>query len=165
VHTAKLNDVVVEAREELGRLDTEVAAVARQIEDMKSIGRITFCPKPLLHLPSSDILDSDSYLHVRQRGWCRRGYHCFDIAVTSCKHMFHPFCLAEAFRESSTCAICGTVLHPDWWLSWGLGPMTLDLRARATDLGMPDLRAAMKKSLKSGLSVDMESPLGMCLVF
>lgn len=40
-------------------------------------------------------------------------------------------------------------LHRDWWLSWGLGPLTLELEAWAMDLGMVELRAAMKKSLKS----------------
>ena len=129
VQSAKLNDVVDEAREELGKLDTEVTTVGRQTEDIKSIGGITFFPKPILHPTLSDILDSDSYLYVRPCGWCRRGYYCFDIAVTSCKHMFHPFCLAEAFRETSIFVICRTRLHLDWWLSWDLGPLTLELEA------------------------------------
>jgi hypothetical protein len=111
---------------------------------MKSIGGIKFCPKMLIYPSSSDILDSDSFLHVRPCGWCRRGYHCFDIAVTSCKHVFHPFCLVEAFRETSTCVVYGTMLHPDWWLSWGLGPLPSELEASTVDLGMPDLKEKMK---------------------
>jgi hypothetical protein len=79
--------------------------------------------------------------------------------------MFHPFCLAEAFRETSTCVVCGTGLHPDRWLSWDLGPLTLELEARATALGTADVRAAMKKSLKCGLSMDTESPSGVFIVF
>ena len=120
VKTAKLEDVVLKAREELSRLEREVAAVGKQIEEMKSTGRVKFLPKLLLHPPLPDILGSDSFLHVRPCGWYRRGYHCFDIDVTSCKHMFHPFCLAEAFRKTSACVVCGTMLHPEWWLSWDL---------------------------------------------
>jgi hypothetical protein len=75
VHTAKLEDVVLEAHEELGRLDRKVTVVGRQIDKMKSIGRIKFCPKPLLHPSSSDILDSYNFLHVRPCGWYRQGYH------------------------------------------------------------------------------------------
>ena len=56
-------------------------------------------------------------------------------------------------------------LHRDWWLSWGLGPLTLELEAWAMDLGMVELRAAMKKSLKSWLFVDSDSPLDMFIVF
>ena len=73
VKTTKLEDVVVEAHEELGRLEREVAAVGRQIEGMKSNGGVKFLPKPLVHPPSSDILGSDSFLHVRPCGWCRQG--------------------------------------------------------------------------------------------
>jgi hypothetical protein len=160
VKIAKLEDIVLEARKELGKLDREVAVVGRQIDEMKSSGGIKFWPKPLLHPPSSDILGSNNFFHVRPCGWCRRGYHCFDIAVTSCKHMFHPFCLAEAFRKTSTCMVCGTMLHPDWWLSWGLRLLTSKLEASAVDLGLPDLKEKMKRSLKSGLGSDNASLLG-----
>lgn len=163
VKTKKLEGVLLEARAELGRLEREVAAVGRQIDEMKSTGGVKFLPKPLLHPPSSDILGSDSYLHVRPCGWCRRGYHCFDIAVTSCKHMFHPFCLAEAFRETSSCVVCGSTLHPEWWFSWGLRPLTSELEATALDLGVADLKETIKRSLKSALGEDIASPSGMWL--
>jgi hypothetical protein len=160
VKIAKLEDVVLEAREELGRLKREVATVGRQIGEMKSSGGIEFQPKSLLHPPSSDILGSDSFLHVRPCGWYRRGYQCFDIAVTSCKHMFHPFCLAEAFRETSTCVVCRTMLHPEWWLSWGLRSLTSELNASAVDLAVTNLKEKMKRSLKSRLGSNSVSPSG-----
>jgi hypothetical protein len=64
--------------------------------------------------------------------------------------MFHSFCLVEAFRETSTCVVCGTMLQPDWWLSWGLRSLTSKLEASVVDLGVPDLKEKMKQSLRSG---------------
>ena len=123
MHIAKLKDVVLEAHEELSRLDREVAPVGRQIEDMKLVGGIKFCPKPLLHPSSSDILDLDMYFHDKPCTWCKQGCHCFNIAIISCKHVFHSYCLAEV----STCVVYGILLHPHWWLSWDLDLVMMDL--------------------------------------
>ena len=71
VKIAKLEDIVLEAFEELCRLEREVVAVEMQIDEMKSSGGVKFQQKPLLHPPLSDILGSDSFLHVKPCGWCR----------------------------------------------------------------------------------------------
>jgi hypothetical protein len=39
------------------------------------------------------------------------------IAITSCKHTFHPFCLGELFRFNNKCCVCAQLLHPKWWQS------------------------------------------------
>ena len=74
--------------------------------------------------------------------------------------MFHPFCLTEAFRKTSTCVVCGTMLYPEWWLSWDLRSLTSKLEANAVYLGVLDLKEKMKRSLKSGLGSDSASPSG-----
>jgi hypothetical protein len=74
--------------------------------------------------------------------------------------MFHPFCLAEAFRETSTCVVCRTMLHPEWWLSWGLRSLTSELKASAVDLAVTNLKEKMKRSLKSRLGSNSVSPSG-----
>jgi hypothetical protein len=52
------------------------------------------------------------------------------------------------------------MLYPEWWLNWGLRPLTSELEASAVDLGVPDLKEKMKQSLKSGLGSDSASPSG-----
>ena len=89
MYTTKLIYFFLKACEELERVDREVVAIGRQIEDMKLVGGIKLCPKFFLHPSLLDILDSDTYLYVSPCLWCKQGYHCFDIAVISCMHMFH----------------------------------------------------------------------------
>ena len=81
------------------------------------------------------------------------------IAVTSNKYMFHYFCLAKALKETSSCAVCRTMLHSDWWLSWGLQPLTTELEASSLDLGLANLKENMKQSLRLGLGSANASPL------
>jgi hypothetical protein len=114
----KLDVVVTDVTEELARLEVEVVSVQNQLLAMKNSGGASLWPKPILH-PSSleSELESDKNLHIRPCSWCRRGFHCYNIAVASCKHLYHPFCLVEAFKESENCISCKQQLHPDWWAS------------------------------------------------
>lgn len=85
---------------------------------MEKDGGVSFWPKPILHhavsIGGSKQIDM---LTISTCGHCNRGFYCNDIAVTSCKHCFHPFCLAEITRTTSRCAVCNLVFHRDWWRS------------------------------------------------
>jgi hypothetical protein len=41
------------------------------------------------------------------------------MVVTSCKHMYHPFCLGELLRSNNKCFLCGKKIHLNWMRSWG----------------------------------------------
>jgi hypothetical protein len=70
----------------------------------------SFWPKPIVH----PIMNDDStYITMKPCGFCNRSYHCYDVAMTSCKHTFHLICLGEMLKISNKCSICAQGLHLD----------------------------------------------------
>jgi hypothetical protein len=82
------------------------------------IGRgMTFKPKPIVHF--EDLLEDSgrTFIIVKPCGFCNQGFHCMDVAVTSCKHTFHPFYLGVMLKESNKCCVWNVTFHLDWWTS------------------------------------------------
>jgi hypothetical protein len=52
---------------------------------------------------------------------CGEVFHCNDIAVTSCGHCYHPFCLISHSSKSNSCIanFCDKEFDAQWRLSWG----------------------------------------------
>jgi hypothetical protein len=63
------------------------------MDRMKKDGGMGFWPTPIMHLtkPSND--GSRNFVIIKSCGYCHSWFHCDDIAITSCKHTFHLFCL------------------------------------------------------------------------
>jgi hypothetical protein len=80
--------------------------------------------------------------------YCNRGYQCHDIAITSCKHAFHPFCLAQVVKSSNRCFICGLILHLDWWRTWGFSNSDEEMQTFCEKFNLLALQESMKQSLK-----------------
>lgn len=102
VNCLKMEDILVKANQEIMMLRIERKIVFKQLEDMKIIvGGKSFWPKPIIHpFTNSDDL---TYIATKPYGFCNRAYHWYDVAVTSCKHTFHPFCLGEMLRINNRC--------------------------------------------------------------
>jgi hypothetical protein len=85
-----------------------------------------------------------------------------DVAVISCKHMFHPFCLGAMLKQSNKCCICNVKLHPDWWTSWGFGELDEELIKFAKQMKLAkaqdDKMLKVKEAVTSGQYL---SPKGM----
>lgn len=94
-------------------LEEESSSDSTQLEIMKERSVApSMWSKPILHPPATNF-DSDTWLHVKPCGFCRRGYHFSGIAVALCKDMYHPFCLTKVFERSDNCVFCQEFLHLD----------------------------------------------------
>jgi hypothetical protein len=87
----KMEDVIANAKREVLMLQVEEKTIYRQLEEMKYKSGTSFWPKPIVHPMLNNKFET--YILVNPCGFCNRGYYCHDIAIASCKHTFHPFCL------------------------------------------------------------------------
>jgi predicted HD phosphohydrolase len=55
--------------------------------------------------------ENTSFIIVKLCGFYNKGYDGNDIAITSYKHTFHPFCCGELIKKTNKCMICGQILH------------------------------------------------------
>ncbi len=72
---------------------------------------VSFWLKPILH----------STIGVESKNWgsivttpyefCNRGYDCYDVALISYKHTYHPFYVANIWKDNNKCLICGEHFH------------------------------------------------------
>jgi len=76
------------------------------------MGGVSFWPKPILHLPMSQVYE-EHFFSLTPCGYCNKGYHYNDFAMTSRKHAYRPFCLAQVTKCSNKCFVCGSTLHLD----------------------------------------------------
>jgi hypothetical protein len=112
-------------------------------------GGLSSWPKPTMH-PSSPLNDDVvSQIQIRPCGYCKQWYHCFDIVVTSCKHTFHPFCLATSLQKDNNYSICGQILHPEWWTSFRFRAQDEEMQARSIALKLDQVHEAMVQSLRA----------------
>ena len=75
--------------------------------------------------------------------------HC-DIIVSSCRHLYHPFCASILFVNDNKCMAvgCKAMAHPEWHRSFGWGEPSPNLVERALMLGLVEER---KKILQDQL--------------
>ncbi len=113
---------------------------------------LSFWPKPILHPIWPPTSENSIVINVRPCGFCNQGYHCWDIAMTSCKHTYHPFYLGEIIKLQNTCLVYDHLLHPDWWHSWGFGEED-DVKGSVDKLGLQEQHEEIKWSLKAKLAL------------
>jgi hypothetical protein len=115
----KLEEVITKARCEVFVLEDEAKVIQRQLENMKKMSGNSFWLKPIIHPNGQGGNDNLMYIVEKPCGFFFQGFHCNDVAITSCKHTYHPFCLGELLRENNNCSLCEQVLHLDWMQGWG----------------------------------------------
>jgi hypothetical protein len=93
---------------------------------------------PDQRLPS----DKETFFKISDCTLCDYGFPLFDIVIASCCHLYHPWCVAIAFQNSGRCRDpeCRTLVHPDWYKSFGFGEPDLELQAKVQMLGSSDER-------------------------
>lgn len=88
-------------------LEHEIQAVHWQLEEMQQGKGLSFWPKPILHpIPPIDGDSSLVYILLKPRGYYKRWFTSYDVAITSCKHTYHPFCLTHLCKEDDKCLVC-----------------------------------------------------------
>jgi hypothetical protein len=76
---------------------------------------------------------------IKPCGYCNQNYHRANIAITSYKHTFHPFCLRAMLHNSNKCGVCKQKLHPYWWSSWGIHEQNEEMKELAEDMQFEEL--------------------------
>ena len=83
-------------------------------ERMQNAGGLSIWPKSMLHPPlPKDDFGNYPYFSLEPCGFSQRGFHFFDVCLTSCKHSFHSWYLAKVCRTSNKCSVCNELFHPD----------------------------------------------------
>ncbi len=68
---------------------------------MKIGTSMIFKPKPIMISKTIAKDNGRAFIIVKPCGFCNEGFHCMDVAVTSCKHTFHPLCLSAMLKYSN----------------------------------------------------------------
>jgi hypothetical protein len=145
-------------------LEREVAAITRQRDAMEDERGLSMWPRPILHPATrNDIVDDFPYIVIRPCGYCNRGFHCSDIAMTSYKHTFHLFCLSEIVRTSNKSLICNELFNLNWWRSWGFRGEDEEIEKQDLIPSLQQLQESIAKSLREGLSLPNSSQTGECI--
>jgi len=54
-------------------------------------------------------------------------FFAFDIVVASCRHMYHPFCIASLCSKKNRCVTCGELFNLGWWWCFAFKDLDVDL--------------------------------------
>jgi hypothetical protein len=98
---------------EVEKLVLEQRNICFQLHAMKKGGGMSFQPTPIIHLKKPTNDGGRCVIIVQPCGYCNQCFHCFDIAVTSCKHLFHPLCFGAMLQNSNKCCVCKQKLRPN----------------------------------------------------
>lgn len=91
---------------------------------------------------------------------CLEGFPFWHALICSCKHLYHPWCAAAWFRDTSDCASadCGRV-HPMWLKACGFSYMRDEDRSGATADTISGSAAALMENVGSLSTPPPPAPL------
>ena len=163
-------------RVELGEAEAAMASLTRHLQTSQlqfntlaakkfqlKAGRSTlnFLPWPMVYspkdlpLPSRDLWDESKFLRIIACSLCSFPFPQNDIVVSSCKHLYHPFCASVVFSRNSKCMVegCQDFSHPEWHRSFGWGERDAELSERELTLGLAkERRRIMKERIEEARS-------------
>jgi len=114
LNSLRLDDAIAKVKKKKLVLENDEKTTQRQFESMKKMNGNSFWPKPIIHPNAHVNFHSPTFSAIKRCGFCFQGFHCNDIIVTSCKYMYHPFCLGELVRVTNKCSISEQYFHPNW---------------------------------------------------
>ena len=86
------------------------------------------------HKIVNDDLGEIMFLKITICSLCGFGFPKSDIIVSSCKHIYHPFCAKIVYQSGNRCADLNctqALVDPDWFRSLGVGNINEELEQRA----------------------------------
>lgn len=146
-------------------LVSQKSLLAKQLSNLRS-GRpgLALHPHPMCNSLENELADSDS-IKLTNCVLCDCPFAYNDILVCSCRHVYHPWCAVSWFSTSVKCVekSC-TVVHPDWFKSFGFGelPISLEEKADALDCDLQRKLALAERSAAAkhtGADIGMPHPL------
>ena len=107
-------------------------------------------------------MDSDSIM-VTNCILCDCPFSYNDILVCSWRHVYHPWCVVSWFSTSIKCVekSC-SVVHPDWYKSFGFGELPISLEEKADALDC-DLQRKLALSERTAAAKRTGADIGMLL--
>ena len=140
-------------------------ALMFQLTHMKR-GEVGIAMRPTPHcsiFDSKTTLESNPIL-VQPCAVCLNHFPLNDIVVSTCGHLYHPWCARIWFRVASTCAdvSCGTTVHPSWFRSFGFGQLHTPLQQLAQTLELEKEQHSLLATLTSTI-MDSYPDIGMFL--
>ena len=127
MHLEAQNDIEVLTQEmdgvmeDIKHLMSECDEIEVQVAAMRKGRGMSFWPIPQVHIENSFLEVGRNVIVIKPCGYCTKGFPNMDIAVTPCRHTFHPFCLGVMLKTSNKCLVCKEYFHPNCWNSWGFG--------------------------------------------
>ena len=125
-------------------------AIIEQIRLMKEGGGVANWPKPYVHPKVPE--DGIGVFELEACSFCNQWYTIFDVVMASCKHFYHPFCIAKLVETQISCIICKQQFHPAWWRSFGFCSFLSDAQgaagAKAITRSMEELSKSLKDSFR-----------------
>ncbi len=141
------------------KVDNKKKVVHTQVQKLEKGEGISFWVKPFLH-PNAhpSYLEVNVVILVTICSLCKRGFNFFDIVMGSCKHVYHPFYLAEVIRRIDKCGVCAKVFHLDWWSFWGFCNHAANVKELATQLDLENVH----KELWQAIEYNCAMPIVAC---
>lgn len=141
----KANSDFKAVQREITDMSRQRDAIQEQICSMNTGGGVSTWPRPVLN---TNTPEDDTHLELQPCSFCNKFFSTFDIVVASCRHMYHPFCIASLCSKKKRCVTCGESFHPSWWRSFGFRDFDLDSQEQAVQLDLPNVVSDLKLSLQ-----------------
>ena len=119
---------------EIAEMIRHKVAIEEQLDLMKVGAGVSLKPRPISH---SDVPNDITNLELHPCSFCNKFFTACDIIVASCRHMYHPFCIASLCAKKNRCVTCGELFHPGWWRSFGFKDLDAKLQDEVTELDLP----------------------------
>ena len=108
-----------------------------QIRNGKNFG--TLWPRPIVYgeEKGAENLDDSLVLLISTCSLCQFPFPTNDIIVSSCRHLYHPFCASVVFGSGGICTTkgCKSESHPEWHRSFGWSEPSAGMVQKASMLG------------------------------
>lgn len=169
---AEEEKMVAAARKELKAAEAEIQVLTRELESgqlqfdalaaekfqlKQGRSSLNYTPSPMVYAAGESILpgfgssNEASLIRITACCLCSFPFPQNDMVVTSCRHLYHPFCASVVFVRSCKCVAtgCGEMCHPDWHRSFGWGEPPADLVEKARMLGLAEERRRLMEDRRN----------------
>jgi hypothetical protein len=108
-----------------------------ELQKGKTLG--SFWPRPMVYSEEkgAGISDRSGLLEISTCSLCQFPFPNSDIIVSSCRHLYHPYCASVVFVHGGKCIAkgCQNLPHPEWHKSFGWGEPSAEMLQMAEMLG------------------------------
>jgi hypothetical protein len=78
------------------------------------------------------------------------------VVLASCKHLYHPFCIAKLLESRKECVVCKEAFHPSWRRSFGFRSLETDVQDDAAKALVAKSMEELSGSLKDSFGLPVQ---------